>query len=448
MGSFPYRSGEELLAEAERLGLDLPYRESVDTLLEPIPIGERELPNRLAIHPMEGFDADADGAPGELAFRRYRRFASGGSGLIWFEAASVAPEGRSNPRQLYLHEGTLDRFRRLVDETRSGAAAALGPSHRPLLVLQLTHSGRYSRPDGVPRPLVAVANPEIDHRFESVTVVDDDYLRSLQDRFVEAARMAQQAGFDAVDIKACHGYLVHELLGAFTREESIYGGEDLAARSRFLAELAERIGSECPGLLLTVRLNIYDGVARPYGFGVPGDGSSEPDLTEPLLLINRLIESDCVLLNATAGVPSHNPWTGRPFNRPVAGDREPPEHPLTSVLRLIRLTAAVQNEVPALPVVGTGYSWLRQFYPHVAAAVIAAGDVSIVGVGRSAFAYPEAPRDLMESGRLDPARVCVACSGCSELIRNGRPGGCIVRDREIYGKEYRELHARRREEPA
>ncbi len=446
MGSFPYRSGEDLRAEATRLGLDLPWQESIDPLLEPVSIDDNQLPNRMAIHPMEGFDSEPDGAPGELAFRRYRRFAGGGSGLIWFEAASVVPEGRSNPRQLWLHAGSLDTFSRLVEETRRAADQAFGSSHRPLLVLQLTHSGRFSRPEGVPRPMAAAANPEIDHRFESVTVVDDDYLRSLQDRFVEAARMAQQAGFDAVDIKACHGYLVHELLGAFTREESIYGGEDLAARSRFLTELAERIGSECPGLLLTVRLNIYDGVARPYGFGVPGDGSSEPDLTEPLLLINRLIESDCVLLNATTGVPSHNPWTGRPFNRPVAGDRESPEHPLTGVLRLIRLTAAVQNEVPALPVVGTGYSWLRQFYPHVAAAVIAAGDVSIVGVGRSAFAYPEAPRDLIESGRLDPARVCVACSGCSELIRNGRPGGCIVRDREIYGKEYRELHARRREE--
>jgi 2,4-dienoyl-CoA reductase-like NADH-dependent reductase (Old Yellow Enzyme family) len=144
-------------------------------------------------------------------------------------------------------------------------------------------------------------------------------------------------------------------------------------------------------------------------------------------------------------VPSLNPWTGRPFNRPVEGDRDAPEHPLAGVCRLIRLTAAFQQEVPGLPVVGTGYSWLRQFYPHVAAAVVAAGQASIVGVGRGAFAYPDAPRDLMERGELDPARVCVACSGCSELIRLGSPGGCIVRDRDIYGKEYRRRRARRRE---
>jgi len=249
-----------------------------------------------------------------------------------------------------------------------------------------------------------------------------------------------------VDIKACHGYLVHELLGAGAREESLFGGEDLTARSRFLMELVDRIGAECPGLPVAVRLSLFDGIAWPRGFGVPKDGSIDPDLTEPLLVTGELIDRGCVLLNATSGVPSFNPWTGRPYNRPVSGDREPPEHPLTGVHRLIRMTAGVQKEVPDLPVVGTGYSWLRQFYPQVAAAVIAAGDVSIVGVGRGAFAYPEAPRDLMEDGRLDHARVCIACSGCSELIRNGRPGGCIVRDREIYGKEYRELHASRRKE--
>ena len=447
MGKFPYRSGDDLRVEAGRLGHDLPWQESIAPLLEPLQLGERVIPNRMSIHPMEGFDAGPDGGPGELAFRRYRRFSGGGSGLIWFEAASVVPEGRSNPRQLHIHDGTLDLFSRLVDESRSAAASAFGPDHQPLLLLQLTHSGRFSRPEGTPRPMAAAANPDFDHRYDSVTIVDDDYLRRLQDRFVESARLAHRAGFDAIDIKACHGYLVHELLGAFTREKSDFGGEDLEARSRFLVELAERIGTDCPGLLLTVRLNIFDGIPWPYGFGVAKDGSLEPDLSEPLQVIRWLIELDCVLLNTTAGVPSHNPWTGRPFNRPVAGDREPPEHPLDGVLRLIRLTAGIQNEVSDLPVVGTGYSWLRQFYPQVAAAVIAAGDVSIVGVGRGAFAYPDAPRDLMEKGRLDPGRVCVACSGCSELIRNGRPGGCIVRDRDVYGKVYRELHVLRGEEP-
>ena len=116
------------------------------------------------------------------------------------------------------------------------------------------------------------------------------------------------------------------------------------------------------------------------------------------------------------------------------------------MVRLIDLAARAQRSTPDLPVVGTGYSWLRHFLPRVAAAVIAAGDASIVGVGRGAFAYPDAPRDLMARGEFDQARVCVACSGCSELIRNGRPGGCIVRDRKVYGKEFREVHTRRREE--
>jgi len=446
MGSFPYRSGEDLKAEAARLGLDLPWHDSTEPLLAPVSIGGRQLPNRMAIHPMEGFDSEPDGAPGELAFRRYRRFAGGGSGLIWFEAASVVEEGRSNPRQLYLHEGTFDAFSRLVEAVGTTAVDSFGPNHQPLKVLQLTHSGRYSRPEGVPRPMAAAANPEVDHRYGSINVVDDDYLHRLLDQFVEAARLAARAGFDAIDIKACHGYLVHELLGARTRMESVYGGEELEARSRFLTEVMKRIGAISPDLILTVRLNLYDGIARPHGFGVSSENSLVPDLSEPLSLTRDLVDLGCVLLNATAGVPSHNPWTGRPFNRSVHGDREPPEHPLAGVCRLIGLTAIIQREVPDLPVVGTAYSWLRQFYPHVAAAVIASGGASLVGVGRGAFAYPDAPRDLMERGELDPATVCIGCSGCSELIRNGSPGGCVIRDRDPYGLAFREVNARRREE--
>ena len=132
---------------------------------------------------------------------------------------------------------------------------------------------------------------------------------------------------------------------------------------------------------------------------------------------------------------------GRPYNRALPGDEPPPEHPLEGVWRLIRLVGDVQREFPDLAVVGTGYSWLRQFLPGVAAAVLDAAGATLIGLGRSSFAYPDAPKDLMEKGRLDPGKVCVTCSGCTELTRHGRPGGCIVRDREVYGKEYRELRA-------
>jgi len=253
---FLYRSSDELRRDIEALGLAIPWDDDPSPLLAPVRIGDRALPNCLAVHPMEGFDAELDGAPSELAFRRYRRFAAGGSGLIWFEATAVVEGSRSNPHQLYLHEGTVSRFAELVAGTRRAAAKAMGQSHDPLLVLQLTHSGRWSRPDGIRRPLIAHHNAMLDGMVE----IDDDYplvtdeeLDELQDIFVDAARLALEAGFDGVDVKACHGYLGSELLGAFTREGR-YGGS-LENRTRLLLETVDRIRAEVPGILVTSRLD-------------------------------------------------------------------------------------------------------------------------------------------------------------------------------------------------
>ena len=78
------------------------------------------------------------------------------------------------------------------------------------------------------------------------------------------------------------------------------------------------------------------------------------------------------------------------------------------------------------------FSWLRQFFPNVGAGVLKAGLASFVGIGRLAFAYPDAPRDLMEKGQLDSKKVCTTCSNCTQLMRNHVPSGCTVRDREYY----------------
>jgi hypothetical protein len=156
---FAFKSSEELLKRAEELGAQLPFQDSIEPLLKSFTIGSKQIPNRMAVQPMEGFDGEPDGSPGELTFRRYRRYAQGGSGLIWFEATSVVREGRSNPHQLWLHAGSLDKFKQLVQHTRDTAHQVFGHSHDVFLVLQLTHSGRYSQPEGKPAPLAAAVFP-------------------------------------------------------------------------------------------------------------------------------------------------------------------------------------------------------------------------------------------------------------------------------------------------
>ena len=435
---FRYQQAEELLKRAEDLGFHLPYQDRIDPLFAPLDTPGVKTPNRIAVQPMEGCDGTPEGAPGELTFRRYRRYAQGGSGLIWFEACSVSPSGRSNPRQLLITARTLAGFQQLVEVTKTAARDSFGPDHRPYLVLQLTHSGRRSMRTGRLRPRAACFNPLLDSSPADITPYQDKELEEIRDQCVVAANLALQAGFDAVDIKACHGYLLHELLSAFTRTDSAYGG-GFECRTRLLLDIVRLVRAAVPGLGVAVRLNATDSIPYPYGFGVEMNGTAKPDLSEPLRLQQLLKDAGCALMNITAGVPSYNPDIGRPANRPVRGSRRTGTEPLAGVASLIEWAAVFQKANPDLPVVGTGYSWLKQFWPHVGAAVIARRDASFVGLGRSSFAYPEAPLDLMNHGKLDPGKCCVACSCCTELMRNHQVAGCVIRDPLVYKQAYKNI---------
>jgi 2,4-dienoyl-CoA reductase-like NADH-dependent reductase (Old Yellow Enzyme family) len=437
-GKFDFKSSADLLKKAKELGLELPFSESIEPLFRETFVGSNHVSNRFAVHPMEGFDAESDGSPGKLAYRRYKRYAEGGSGLIWFEATSVVPEGRSNPRQLLMNQANLDAFKALVKETRKAACQKFGEKHRVFLVLQLTHSGRFSKPAGRPEPRVSYINPFLDKKKKNLYVLSDEELDKLQEKYIAAAALAEEAGFDAVDIKACHGYLLGELLSAFTREKSYYGGP-LENRVRFLEEVVQKIHVNNPDFCVAVRLNAFDGIPYPYGFGFSEDPEKIYDLSETRALIQRLIKSGCSLLNITAGVPAFNPHFGRPYDLPLPGASVPDEHPLEGIGRLLEVTGQLQKLFPEVPFVGTGYTWLRRFFPHVAAASVKRGDVTFVGLGRSSFAYPDAPQDLKTKAKLDPARVCVTCSRCTELMRNGHSTGCVVRDTELYGRQYKKM---------
>jgi 2,4-dienoyl-CoA reductase (NADPH2) len=433
--SFSFRSADELLAKARELKVDLPYQESLTDLFASISVGEKKVPNRFTVQPMEGFDGAADGAPGELTFRRYKRYAQGGSGLIWFEATAVVPEGRSNPFQLMLTPATLDVFKALLDQTRESAIHTFGSTHEVYCVLQLTHSGRFSRPAGKPEPLVVCFNPLLDRDTQNIQVLSDDELLRLEENYIDTARLAFQAGFDAVDVKACHGYLVNELLGAHTRKDSRFGGT-FKRRTSFLLDIVQGIRESIPRLGLAIRLNAGDYIPYPYGFGMSQEVSEMPDLTEPMALVRGLIESGSLLFNITLGYPHLSPHFGRPFDRPAGDFPVPDEHPLVGVERLLKSAAQFQNTFRDIPFVSTGYSWLRHFFPHVGAAMLGRGESSFVGLGRSSFAYPDAPRDLMNHGALDTQKVCMTCSRCAELMKNGSSTGCVIRDREIYGPHY------------
>lgn len=416
--------------------------------------------NRFAIHPMEGWDGTADGKPTDLTFRRWRNFGRSGAKLIWgCEAVAVRHDGRANPNQLLIDERTRDGLTRLREALVEEHRQATGSVDGLLVGLQLTHSGRYSRPNASGRhePRILYHHPILDKRVGLTSdspVLNDDEVRSIIEAFHRAARIASEIGFQFVDIKHCHGYLGHEFLSAHTRSGD-YGGS-FENRTRFLREVVEGVRSEAPGLEIGVRLSAFDlipyrpdplqsspgkpgpGVPesfddlRPYrwGFGVNEHNPVEHDLTEALQLMALIRELGIKLVNISAGSPYYNPHIQRPTLFPPSDGYLPPEDPLIGVARQMAATRAIKQAFPELLVVGTGYTYLQDFLPNVAQAAVRDGWCDFVGLGRMVLSYPELPMHVLEGKTLERKRLCRTFSDCTTAPRNGLPSGCYPLDAE------------------
>lgn len=453
---FKYKSVADLLAENARLGLDLRFSDDLAPLAQPLAVGGRTVGNRWCVQPMEGCDGDPDGRPGELTVRRYVRFGDGGAKLIWGEACAVTEESRANPRQLWLHEGNKSDYARMAADCRAAHRAANGDDSDLLVGLQLTHSGRYS----YRRPVIACHDPLLLGRYKvsaDTPLVTDDELARLVDDYVASAKLAADAGFDFLDVKQCHRYLLSELLGARNRPGR-YGGR-FENRTRLARDIFTAVRAAVPShVLLATRLNVFDGIAFKMP-GVPEDwspplangwGMSEtdpftPDLAEPLRWVTEMRQLGVTLVNVTLGNPYAQPHYGRPFEYPPPDGYESPEHPLVGVDRHFQATAAVQQANPGLAVVGTGYSYLQEFLPQAGAANVRDGRASLVGVGRASLAQPDWVRQLRDHGRLDRKRVCRTFSYCTALMRakdhplGQYPTGCPPFDKDAYAGLWQEV---------
>ena len=431
-----YMTEEAFHEQNTQLGTNLPYTKDLSALAQPLTVGSKVIPNRLACQAMEGCDGTPTGEPDELTIRRYDRFAKGGAGLIWFEATAVLEEGRANPRQLYITKDNLDAFKRQVEAIKEAALKENG--YAPVVIMQATHSGRYSKPHGTPAPLIAYNNPifEKDNPISADRIVTDDYLDLVGEKLVEGARLAEQAGFDGVDIKCCHRYLNCELLSAYTREGR-YGGS-LENRTRLLRESISGAIESCgKDFIVSSRMNAYDGFPYPYGFGVKNDGSTEFDPTEPIWLLKELQKSGVELLNITMGNPYFNPHVNRPF---ASGGYDIDEHPLTGVARMLHGIATLKEAVPEMKLISSALSYLGVAAPNVVGAFIQDGKFDMAGFGRTIFAYPDFAKAILKDGAFDKNKICICCSKCTHIMRQpGGTPGCVIRDKEIYAPLYQKL---------
>lgn len=409
----------------------------------------RTIGNRWAILPMEGWDCELDGRPSDLTRRRWLHFATSGAKLLYgTEAAAVIHSGRSNPHQLLVAPHTADALKEICAEMRAAHKARFGTADDLMIGLQLTHSGRFSHPNkpDVLEARTAYAHPLLDKKFGCgpANVVSDDEVREIVRHFIQAAVIAQNAGFDFVDIKHAHGYLGHEFLTAYDRPGP-YGGS-FENRTRFFREIADGIRKAAPGLELSARVSLFDifpfvkgedGVGHPmewqghYPYAFGGDGSGmfmDPELRETVQFAELLKEYGIGLICATIGSPYYNVHMQRPAYYPVSDGYLMPEHPLYNVGRHLEAVREFRRRCPGMLVVGSGYTCLQEYLPNAAEYALAHDETDFVGIGRMVLSYPEICADTLEGKTLDRCRICRTFGDCTSAPRNGMVSGCYPLD--------------------
>ena len=455
----------------ESLGIELPFDDEVrwgpdSPLARPLVVHDKVVGNRFAILPMEGWDNTTDGKPTDLTRRRWQRWGESGAKLIFgAEAMAVRPDGRGSPVQLMMIESNLAEIGDLRALLVRSHEQRFATAEDLLVGVQLTHSGRVSHPNDWdrPEPRVLYHHPILDPRYDAQgdeAVMTDREIEGLVRDFVAAAWLAQAAGFDFVDIKHCHGYLGHEFLSAVDRPGR-YGGS-FENRTRFLREVVAGIRSDVPGLEVAVRFSAvdflpvsdgpddqtepaaFDGDSYPYAFGGDGSGAGI-DLTEPLAFLDLLKSLDIQLVCVSAGA-EYNSHVMEPYNSLPVAPHKPPEDPIVGVARLVELVADLRRQRPDLIYVGSGYSYLQQWLPNVAQAVVSEGWADSVGIGRMSFSYPDMCADVLEGRPLQRKRICTTCGYC-DVAPGFRVGsGCYSLD-EFYRRrpEFQTLKQRIKE---
>ena len=450
------------------LGIELPCEEGIvagaeSPLAQPVAqpaINGKRIGNRWAIQPMEGWDASLTGAPTDEVCRRWQRFGESGAKLIYGgEAMAVRPDGRANPRQLIICADNKTGLAKLSESLLAAHRERHGTTADLVVGFQLTHSGRFCRPNDHQRlePRVAYRHPILDRKFgvtRDEQVLTDSEVERLIQNYVAAARIAWDVGADFVDIKHCHGYLLHEFLSAFTRPGK-YGGS-FENRTRVLREIVAAIRASGNPIDLGVRLSAFDFVpfradparSRPgkpgpgmaeefshclpyrYAFGCDQQKPVEPDLAETFQFMELCAQLGVRILNLSAGSPYYNPHIQRPAAYPPSDGYQPAHDPLIDVARQIQCVRQLKTKAPpSLILVGSAYSYLQEYLPLVAQDVVRRGWADLIGIGRMALSYPTMVADSVEQGSVNPKFICRTFSDCTTAPRNGLISGCYPLDK-------------------
>lgn len=472
---------EDFRRHCAALGIELPCEDAIaaanSPLAEPVPdltVNGKRIGNRIAIHPMEGWDGTTTGGVTEEMRRRWQRFGESGAKMICGgEAMAVRPDGRANPNQLIIIEQNQAGIAELVGILKNAHAERYGTTDDLVIGFQLTHSGRFCRPHERMRyePRVAFRHPLLDPKFKVTSdaqVFTDDEIERLIEDYIKAAKIAFDVGADFVDLKHCHGYLLHEFLGAHTRPGKFGGGFE--NRTRILREVVAGIRASGNKIDFAVRLSCFDKVPhRPdpalsvpgklgpgipedfsqclpyrYGFGVNQSDPTQIDLTETFQFAELCAQLGVKILNTSAGSPYYTPHLQRPAAYPPSDGYQPAYDPLIDVERQVQVVRQIKThlaqlktqtpklETPAL--VGSGLSYLQEYLPHVAQYLLRNGWADLVGLGRVVLSYPAMLADAAQKGELEKRLICRTFSDCTTAPRNGLISGCYPLDKYYTAK--------------
>jgi len=454
------RTVEKFRARLDELNLPIQAEDEIlkapdSPLAEPLDVDGFHIGNRFVIHPMEGWDANPDGTPSDYVRRRWRNFGLSGAKWIWGgEAMAVVPEGRANPNQTQINEHTRDSLAELNDELRTAHRERFGTDDDLLVGFQLTHSGRFCRPNpgSAAEPQILYPHPVLNQKFglgDDYPLLSDADIRRIIAAFESAAKIAESCGAQFVDVKHCHGYLGHEFLSAYDRPGD-YGGS-FENRTRFLREIVQAIRGATK-LKIGVRLSAFDfvayrpdpeqsegnklgpGVPEPHelpyrsGFSTSPNDASAYDLGEAEEFLALLESLEIRMVNVTAGSPYYNPHIQRPALFPPSDGYQPPEDPLVGCARQIDAVAQLKKKAPNLTLIGSAYTYLQEFLPQVAQWAVRSGSVDAVGLGRMVLSYWDLPADVLEKGELRTKSVCRTFSDCTTAPRNKLISGCYPLD--------------------
>ena len=450
------KTPEQFAARLKELDISLPFDAEIapwenSPLAQPYTLKNgKTIGNRFTVQPMEGWDGTLGGMPTEYTLRRWSNFGLSGAKLIWgCEAVAVRHDGRANPNQLFLNDENVAGIEKLRNTLVQNHIDSFGSDDGLYVGLQLTHSGRFARPNIKSRlePKILYHHPVLERIYNvdpELPVLTDNQIADLIEDYIRAAKQSYEMGFDFIDLKHSHGYLGHEFLSAYSRPGR-YGGS-FENRTRFLRELVKGIRQEVPGLEIAVRISTVDfppfranedGVARPlingddqypYAFGGNPDNYLETDMGEPIALMELLKSLDIELVNLSLGSPYYNPHMQRPALFPPSDGYPPPEDPLVGVARQVNVVAEVKKHFPDMAVVGSGYSYLQEWLPNVAQRVVGDSMVDFVGLGRMVLSYPDLPADVMRGNTLQRKRLCRTFSDCTTAPRHGMISGCYPLD--------------------